>query len=174
MLSGHFVLTSGRHSDTYIEKFRLLERPALLTEICSLIAEAFREANPDVVVGPTTGGVIVAYEVARQLGTQALYVEQEAGNRKLRRGARLVPGSRVLVVDDVFTTGRSVLEVLECLEPYNVNVIGIGVLIDRSESGVRFGVPIVAAHRVQARSWEAEDLPEHLQKLPAEKPGTRK
>lgn len=173
ILRGHFVLTSGRHSDVYFEKFRILEQPAVLSALCAQIAEAFRNKKIDVVCGPTTGGVIVAFEVARQMHLPALYVETENGAKALRRQASVAPSTRVLVVDDVFTTGRSVMEVAELIRAKGATVAGIGVLIDRSESPVDLGCPLFAAHRVEAQSFPAEEIPDWLAAIPATKPGTR-
>lgn len=170
ILRGHFVLTSGRHSDTYVEKFRLLEQPDVLSSVCARIAERFRDSAIDVVAGPTTGGIIIAFEVARQLGCQALYVEFEDGRRLLRRGATLRPGARVLVVDDVLTTGRSIRESIEAL---GVHPAGIAVLIDRSESNPFASQEFFAACRVEATSYPPDALPPGLAALAAVKPGSR-
>lgn len=170
ILRGHFILTSGRHSDTYVEKFRLLEQPDVLSAVCSRIAERFRTSGIDRVAGPTTGGIIIAFEVARQLGCQAIYVETENGQRVLRRGAGVEPGERVLVVDDVLTTGRSILETIEAL---GVEPVGIGVLIDRSEANPFAGRPFFAACRVEAVSYASDSVPADLAAIPAVKPGTR-
>lgn len=173
ILKGHFLLTSGRHSDTYFEKFRALERPEVLTRLCYKIAHTFKN-EIDVVVGPTTGGIIVAFETARQLGCLALYVETEDGQKRLRRGGTIAPGSRVLVVDDVLTTGRSVLEVVELMKSHEVDLRGVAVLIDRSESPIDFGTKFFAAHRVEASSYPADLVPDWLAAIPISKPGTRK
>jgi len=173
VLRGHFKLSSGRHSDTYVEKFRALERPEVLSRLCGKIADHFR-GQVDIVAGPTTGGLIVAFETARQLGCQALYVESEDGVKKLRRGGSIPVGARVLVVDDVLTTGRSVFEVVDLVRTYNCTLVGVAVLIERTEKPIDFGAPLFAAHRVEATSYAADDLPEWLQAVPISKPGTRK
>jgi orotate phosphoribosyltransferase len=173
LLEGHFLLSSGRHSDTYIEKFRILERPAVLAQFCAPIAQEFANAGIEIVAGPTTGGVIVAYEVARQLGIGALYIETADGRRTLRRGAELREGTRVLLVDDVLTTGLSLRESLEVLRERGADVRGAGVLIDRSEGPIGLDVPIVATHRVPARSFPPDEVPGWLADRPVEKPGTR-
>jgi len=172
ILRGHFQLTSGRHSDVYFEKFRLLERPDIASALCSKIAERFSGSDVGLVAGPTTGGVLVAFEVARQLGAPAIYVESEAGRRVLRRGATVGKGARVLVVDDVLTTGKSVREVVSLLRTLGGSAIGVGVLIDRSEETLDFGCPLFAVHRVEAKSYAAEELPEWLARVPVTKPGT--
>ncbi|MCC7101770.1 MAG: orotate phosphoribosyltransferase [Fimbriimonadaceae bacterium] len=172
ILRGHFLLTSGRHSDVYFEKFRVLERPDVLSALCSEIADHFRDLGVTLVAGPTTGGIIIAFEVARLMGLPALYVESEDGKKKLRRGARVPEGARVLVVDDVLTTGTSVREVVELLQD-QAEIVGIGVLIDRSGQGVELGAPIYAAHKVEANSYAEDEVPDWLAKIPVTKPGTR-
>lgn len=174
VLRGHFLLTSGRHSDVYFEKFRVLEQPHVLSALCAEIAGAFSgAAKPDLVAGPTTGGIIIAFEVARQLGVPALYVESENGQKKLRRGAQIPVGSRVLIVDDVLTTGTSVREVIEVVRGAGGVPAGVGVLIDRAESPLDFGAPLFAAHRVQAKSFAPDQVPDWLLAIPVSKPGTR-
>lgn len=173
VLRGHFVLTSGRHSDVYFEKFRVLEQPEVLTALCTEIATHFRDHGVDLVAGPTTGGIIIAFEVARQMGLPAIYVESEAGVRTLRRGATISAGARVLIVDDVLTTGRSVFEVADVVRAAGGVPIGAGLLIDRAETPPEFGFPAFAAYRVAAQSFPADDIPDWLAAIPATKPGTR-
>lgn len=172
VLRGHFLLTSGRHSDLYLEKFRILEKPSVLGPLCEEIANAFR-GQVDAVAGPTTGGIIIAFEVARRLGVDAVYVETENGVKTLRRGKTLEPGARILVVDDVLTTGRSVFEVLEVIRNAGADPIGVGVLIDRSEAPVDFGMPLHAAYRAEATSYPPDAVPDWLAAIPVRKPGTR-
>lgn len=173
VLRGHFVLSSGRHSEVYFEKFRVLERPSALVGLCTEIAARFKDEGIEVVAGPLTGGVIVAFEVARQLGVRALYVESEAGVKTLRRGASIEPGARVLVVDDVLTTGLSVRETLEVVRAAGGTPVGAGVLIDRAEAPAQLGVPLFAAYKVSAVSYAADEVPEWLAAVPISKPGTR-
>jgi orotate phosphoribosyltransferase len=174
ILRGHFLLSSGRHSDVYFEKFRVLEQPALLSEVCTEIVSRFRDSNVDLVAGPTTGGVIIAFEVARQLEVGALYVEREGERRVLRRGAHLPRGARVLAVDDVLTTGLSLREVIQLLVDSGGEVVGVGVLVDRSEEPIDLGVPLFAAARVEARSYAPEEVPDWLAAIPITDPGTRR
>ncbi|MCW5936278.1 MAG: orotate phosphoribosyltransferase [Fimbriimonadaceae bacterium] len=173
VLRGHFVLTSGRHSDVYFEKFRVLERPDVLSALCGEIAAHYRSAGIEVVAGPTTGGIIVAFEVARQLGVQALYVESEAGVKILRRGGSVREGAKVLIVDDVLTTGLSVQETLEVVRRNGGVPAGVGVLIDRSGAPPGFGVAHYAAYKVTATSYATEEVPDWLSAIPVTKPGTR-
>ena len=172
VLRGHFLLTSGRHSGVYFEKFRVLEQPQVLSTLCGEIAKAF-EGQVDVVAGPTTGGIIIAYEVARRMGLPALYLESEDGRRTLRRGAKFPAGARVLIVDDVLTTGRSVRECVAVVLDAGCTVGGVGVLIDRTEAALEFGCPLCAAYRVEAESYAPDEVPEWLAALPITKPGTR-
>ncbi|MEO7453815.1 MAG: orotate phosphoribosyltransferase [Fimbriimonadales bacterium] len=173
ILKGHFLLTSGRHSDTYFEKFRVLEQPGVLSEVCGELASRFDASEIDVVAGPTTGGIIIAFEIGRRLGKPALYIERENGKRALRRGAVLQPGARVLVVDDVFTTGTSVVEVVELLRSLGGDIAGVGVLVDRSEARPDFGAPFESAVRVTATSYASDEVPSELAAVPISKPGTR-
>lgn len=171
ILRGHFQLTSGRHSDIYFEKFRVLEQPAVLSALCSEVAEHFSDV--DIVVGPTTGGIIIAFEVARQMGVSAMYVETENGVKTFRRGATMPSGSRVLVVDDVLTTGLSLREVVLAVREAGGTPVGVGVLIDRSELPLDFGVPFFAAYRAEGKSYAADEVPDWLAQIPITKPGTR-
>jgi orotate phosphoribosyltransferase len=159
---GHFLLASGRHSDRYIEKFDLLRRPPETVAACGLIADRFRDAGIDVVVGPTTGGVILAFEVARQLGALAAYAERTAegaSGREIRRGTTFEPGQRVLVVDDILTTGGSVRETLAALAAHSVEVVAVAVLVDRSSAGVDFEVPLHALARMGISTWTPAECP---------------
>ncbi|CAN5621328.1 orotate phosphoribosyltransferase [soil metagenome] len=173
ILRGHFILTSGRRSDVYFEKFRVLERPDVLSELCRHIAQAHMGKGIELVVGPTTGGIIIACEVARQMGLPAAYIETEDGVKTFRRGKTLSPGTNTLVVDDVLTTGRSLVESREAVERAGGVVAGYAVLIDRSVD-LDLGLPLFASYRVEARSWAPDEVPPELAAIPAVKPGTRK
>jgi orotate phosphoribosyltransferase len=159
-LRGHFVYTSGRHGADYLEKFRILEDPRATTALATMIAERFRADRPELVAGPTTGGIILAYEVARQLSVNAVYVERgEAGGRVLRRGFEISPGSRVLVVDDVVTTGGSLVETIAGVKEAEGEVIGIGVLADRTAGRTQTSVPFFACLSLDFPSYAAEACP---------------
>ncbi|HUG46922.1 MAG TPA: orotate phosphoribosyltransferase [Candidatus Limnocylindria bacterium] len=162
---GHFKLKSGRHADRYVEKFAVLQWPAAVGELCGLLADSAREqsAGADVVVGPTTGGVILAYEVARQLGVRGIFAEQEAGSdgtprRVLRRGFRIEPGERVLLVDDVVTTGASLKEMVPLIEDSGGELVATVVLVDRT-GGLRQVVSPVSARAYPASALWTLDLP---------------
>ncbi len=174
---GHFLLASGRHSGQYVEKFDLLRRPRATETACRGFADRFRDEAVDVVVGPTTGGILLAFEVARQLDVLSAYAERrsdgEAG-REIRRDTTFAPGSRVLVVDDILTTGGSIRETLAALEHHLVNVIGVGVLVDRSGGNVDFGVPLVPLVSLDIETWQPETCPLCATGVPLVKPGTTK
>jgi orotate phosphoribosyltransferase len=167
---GHFLLTSGKHSDKYFEKFRILEEPAVCEAFAKAVAERFCKDQATVVCGPTTGGVIIAYEVARQLGCRCIIAEKAEFGRKIGRGFRLGPEDRVLVVDDVLTTGGSIKETLAAVEPSGAKVIGVGVFVDRS-AGVDFGVPLFGAYRQQVASFAPTECPLCANDIPLEEPG---
>jgi orotate phosphoribosyltransferase len=172
---GHFVLSSGRHSDQYVEKFDLLRQPQATSEVCRLIADRFRDQEIDVVVGPTTGGVILAFEVARQLGVAAAYAERSTRSetaREFRRGTTFSTGMRVLVVDDILTTGGSLRETLDALAEHAVEVAGVAVLVDRSGGHVELGTPYSALATIAIATWDASDCPLCGRGEPVVKPGT--
>lgn len=172
---GHFLLASGRHSDRYVEKFDLLRRPAATERACRQFADRFRGERIDVVAGPTTGGVILAFETARQLGVLAAYAERAADGgsaREFRRGTSFEPGSRVLVVDDILTTGGSIRETLAALEAHPVEVVAVAVLVDRSNGEFDPGVPFHALAKLEIATWEADGCPLCASGVPLVKPGT--
>ena len=167
ILEGHFKLASGRHSGVYIEKFRIMEDPEATTAMCAMIATHFRDSGATLVIGPAMGGVILAYETAKQLGLHGIFAEKGEGGRLLfDRGFVIAPGQPVLVVDDVLTTGGSVRQVLSLLQQVGAKVVGVGFLIDRTSGGVDFGVPFYACHAMQVESFAADACPLCAQGLP--------
>ena len=173
ILRGHFLLASGRHSDVYFEKFRILEQPHVLSALCTEIANHYRDAGVQLVAGPTTGGIIIAFEVARQMGLPTAYVESENGVKTLRRNKRIPEGIRTLIVDDVLTTGGSLFETRTAIESAGGLPIGYGVLIDRSTPETDFQLPLYGAYKVQANSYAPDEVPDWLAAVPISKPGTR-
>lgn len=175
LLDGHFLLSSGRHSARYMEKFHLLRQPVLTSRLCEEFARAFRDQRVDVVVGPTTGGILLAFEVARQLGVAAAYAERvsEGGTaREIRRGTTFAPGSRVLVLDDILTRGGSMRETLAALGAHPVEVVAVGVIVDRSGGTVDFGLPLTPLATVDIETWEPAACPLCAAGVPLVKPGT--
>lgn len=158
MLDGHFQLASGRHSDRYLEKFNLLQWPQHTETVCRKIAEAARELDVQTVAGPTTGGLLLAYEVGRQLGVRGIFAENdEAGGRSFQRDFHLEPGERVLVVDDVMTSGGSLRDTIEAVRQAGGEVVGVAVMVDRTRGQTDFGVPFIAATEVEMDSWEPSE-----------------
>ncbi len=174
--TGHFVLSSGRHSNEYWEKFRLLEWPHVTTKLCSLIANRYQDSGIEAVIGPTTGGALLAQEVARQLDVRCLIAEPiPTGGRELRRGFNLHPSEKVLILDDVLTTGLSLRETVRAVERFQPEIVGIDVLIDRSggEAVKQFPQSIHALLTVSALTYAAEECPMCKEGIPIVKPGTR-
>lgn len=174
--TGHFLLSSGRHSDVYLEKFDLLRNPGATERVCTGFVDAFRHDRIDVVVGPTTGGILLAFETARQMDLPAAYAERVSDGsdrREIRRNTVFPDGARVLVVDDILTTGGSVRETLAALHAHPVEVVGIGVLVDRSGGEVEFdGVPMTALAQQKVDAWLPEGCPLCREGAPLVKPGT--
>ena len=172
ILRGHFLLASGLHSPIYWEKFRVLESPLYTEQLCHIIADHFQKQNIQVVAGPTTGGIILAFETARQLGVRGIFAEKEgATERAFRRGFNINPGERVLIVDDILTTGNSIRQVMVAVTKQGGKVIGIGVLVDRAEQGVEFGVPLFSCLRSITPTYTPQDCPLCAKNLPLVKPG---
>jgi orotate phosphoribosyltransferase len=173
---GHFLLASGRHSDVYLEKFDLLHNPRATERVCGGFVEAFADMDVDLVAGPTTGGILLAFETARQMGLPAAYAERASegsDERVFKRSFTFEEGARVLVVDDILTTGGSIRETLAALARQPVQVVGIAVLVDRSGGEVAFGdVPMRALAQQRVDSWEAAECPLCGDGVPLVKPGS--
>ena len=173
ILKGHFLLASGRHSPVYWEKFRVLQFPNYTEQLCRLIANHFHQQQIQVVAGPTNGGIILAFEVARQMGVRRMFAEKTgAGEREFRRGFTVNLGERVLIVDDILTTGSSIREVMTAVTRLGGVIIGIGVLVDRSEREADFGVPLFSCLRSISPSYSPEDCPLCADQIPLVNPGS--
>ncbi len=172
LMKGHFQLTSGLHSPMYWEKFRVLQFPKYTQQLCRQISTHFGKQGVQVVAGPTTGGIILAFEVARQLGVRGIFAEREGQERAFRRGFTISPGERVLIVDDVLTTGKSIREVMAAVTKLEGTIVGIGVLVDRSEQRLDFGVPLFSCHRAITQTYSPENCPLCAAQIPLVKPGT--
>ena len=172
ILNGHFLLASGLHSPVYWEKFKVLQYPNYTEQLCRQISEHFQEQQIQVVAGPTTGGIILAFEVARQLGVRGIFAEKEGSRRAFRRGFTISPGERVLIVDDILTTGGSIREVMAAVAACQGIIVGIGVLVDRSEQPVEFDVPLFSCHRAITQAYNPDNCPLCAAGIPLGKPGS--
>jgi orotate phosphoribosyltransferase len=172
LLEGHFLLSSGRHSGVYLEKALVLQYPRNVERMCREIARRFEGDRPDVVVGPTTLGVVLSYEVAKHLGARSIFAEREGEGRALRRGFRIEPGQRVLVVDDILTTGGSVRDVLDVVKEWGGVTFGVGVLVERSTQPLDFGVRTEALLKMDVVSYPPDDCPLCREGRPLVKSGT--
>jgi len=171
MLEGHFLLTSGRHSDKYMQCAKLFVDPKVSEKFAKQLADNFE--GIDIVAGPAVGGIILAYETARQLGVGNVFFERQDGKMTLRRGFEIPNGANVLVVEDVVTTGGSVKEVIEEIKNMGAKVAAVGSIVDRSNGKVDFGVPFKAVLPMEVISYEEKDCPLCKQGMPAVKPGSR-
>lgn len=171
---GHFRLTSGLHSDHYVQCSQLLKYPRIAEKVCSALAEKFADNKPDVVIGPAIGGILVAYEVARALDVPAMFAERQDGVMTLRRGFTVEPGQKILVTEDVFTTGGSAQEVVELVQSMGGNVIAAGSIIDRTAGNtVKLKVPFQSLIKFEFKTYDPADCPMCKQGIPAVKPGSR-
>jgi len=172
ILKGHFLLTSGLHSPVYWEKFKVLQSPPHTAQLCRMIADHFREQKIDVVAAPTTGGIILAFETARQLEVRGIFAEKTGEKeRAFKRGFNIESGERVLIVDDILTTGGSIRQTMAAVKKLGGQIIGIGVMVDRSEHDMDFGVPLFSCHRAQTVTYSPDDCPLCKAKIPLVKPG---
>lgn len=174
LLEGHFLLSSGLHSPVYLQCALVLQHPEHAERLGRMLAGHFAYDRVQAVVAPAVGGIIVAHEVARSLGARALFTEREAGPMILRRGFQLRPSERVLVVEDVITTGGSTRETMEAVTSTGALVIGAGSIVDRSGGAVSLGVRRVALLTLEAPAYEPADCPLCKEGQAAVKPGSRK
>lgn len=171
ILKGHFLLTSGLHSDSYWEKFQVLQWPKHTQRLCALISDHFRDKDIEVVASPTTGGIIIGYEVARGLGVRSIFAERSENGRSFRRGFNIRPGERVLIVDDILTTGSSIRDVIDEVRRRQGNIVAVSVLVDRSEGKVDFGFPLFPLLQVSVPAYEPQECPLCREGIPIAKPG---
>ena len=175
LLEGHFILSSGRRSPVFLQKMFVFQDPARTERLCQALADKVKAAfgRIDVVVSPAVGGIVPGYETARHLGAKAIFVEREEGVFKLRRGFEITKGARVLMVEDIITTGLSSRECLAALRHHPGEIVGAAVLIDRSAGKADIGVPLVALASYGVPDYAPEDVPPEMALLPAIKPGSR-
>lgn len=176
LLEGHFLLSSGLHSEQYLQCARVLMNPARAARICSALAEKINltiDKKIDLVVSPAMGGVIVGYEMGRQLGVDAIFTERVEGEFELRRGFEIPEGSNILMAEDIVTTGLSSKECIDTITKYGGNVVAASCLIDRSNGKVDVGVPLISLMGLEIPAYDPDNLPDHLKSSEAIKPGSR-
>ena len=159
IMDGHFLLTSGRHSNIYIEKFRILEEPFALDAVCKKMAEIVAKYEVDVVLGAAIGGILLSGGLGRYLGVKHIFSERVDGRMELRRGFEITKGQKIVIVEDIITTGGSVFELIELVEQYKAQVLHVVNLVDRTKDGINFGVPATALLKIPSQSWEVDLCP---------------
>lgn len=173
IMNGHFKLTSGLHSPHYVEKFNVLQHPKYTEKLCKALAEHFKNDNIETVVGPMTGGIILAHETGKALNTRAIFTERVDGKMTFRRGFNLHEGERVLIVEDIVTTGGSVQEVIDVVKNFGGVPVAVGMLVDRSGGKVDFGdVPNFALLHMDVETYEPENCPLCKENIPLTKRGS--
>lgn len=173
LLEGHFLLSSGRHSDRYCQCARLLQYPDKAEKVLKIVADKLKEVDFDMVVGPAMGGIVVSYEVARQTKKPGIFAERVEGEMTIRRGFEIKEGQKVIISEDVITTGKSSLEVAKAIEEMGGEVVGLCCIVDRRAEGVEFPYPIFSAIKLEIKSYEKEDCPMCRNGIPYIKPGSR-
>lgn len=173
LLEGHFVLTSGRHSDTYFQCAKVLQYPEYLTLFGRIIANRFEDDKIDVVISPAIGGIVIGTDVGRQLGVKTIFTERKDGTMKLRRDFEIEKGERILIVEDVLTTGGSINEVIKIVKENKGKVTGVGVVVDRSGGIIKLHKDQVAVLEYKTNSFAESEVPRYLTEITVEKPGSR-
>jgi orotate phosphoribosyltransferase len=174
LLQGHFLLTSGRHSNMYFQCAKVLQYPEYTEQVCKIIADHFKDYNIDTVISPAMGGIIVGQEVARQLNKRSIFAEREDKKLTLRRGFTINQGEKILICEDVVTTGGSVYEVIDIVKEQGGEVVGVGFIVDRSNGKVNFGYPQKSTMKMEVISYIPEECPLCKENIPLVKPGSRK
>lgn len=175
LLTGHFLLTSGRHAEKYMQCAKVLQYPKYTETLAKTLADNFKEDRVDIVISPAIGGMIIGYEIAKQLGVINLFTERVEGKMTLRRGFSIPKGARVVVAEDVITTGGSVQEVIDIVNESEAEVVGVAVLVDRTNGSIDFGTKLISAYSKNIISYEANNCPICKNgTLPLIKPGSRK
>jgi orotate phosphoribosyltransferase len=173
LLKGHFLLTSGRHSGQYLQCAKLFQYPEYAEIITRELVKQFENTEIDLIASPAIGGIILGYEVARQLNVRNIFIERENGRMALRRGFKINKGERVLVVEDVVTTGGSVKEVIDVIKENEGEVVGVGCIVDRSNGKYSFDEKLISVIKFNIETYEAENCPLCKQDIPVVKPGSR-
>lgn len=174
LLTGHFKLTSGRHASQYMQCAKIMQYPEDMAVLCQELAEKFQNMAIDAVAGPAMGAIIMSYEMARALKVRSIFGEREDDVMTFRRGFQVFPGDKVLVVEDVVTTGGSCRDAIEAVRKAGGEVVGVGSLVDRSNGTVDFGLPFFSLLKLNIANYAVEACPLCEQGLPLVKPGSRK
>ena len=165
-LEGHFLLTSGRHSNRYIEKFRLMESPKHLDKICQKMSGQFNADSVDIVLGAAIGGILLSSGVAKYIGKKGIFTERVQEKMELRRGFEIKENSNVLIVEDIVSTGGSIFELIEVVNNCNANVVGVTSIVHRSMEDISFDCPYKPLLNYPVESWDANEIPDWLEKTP--------
>lgn len=173
LLDGHFVLTSGRHSATYFQCAKVLQHPEHLSDIAATIVDHFKEMEIDAVISPAVGGIVIGTEVGRQLGVKTIFAERQDGKMTMRRGFSIIDGEKIFIVEDVVTTGGSVKEVMDVVKAHGGEVVGVGLVVDRSGGNVCLHENQFAVTTQTTVSYAPDEIPADLKQIPIEKPGSR-
>ncbi|MCT8978200.1 orotate phosphoribosyltransferase [Clostridium sp. CX1] len=174
LLEGHFLLSSGRHSDMYCQCAKLLQYPDKAEKVLNIVAQKLKNIDFDIIVGPAMGGVVVSYELARQTGKPGIFAERQDNIMTIRRGFEIKKGQKVIISEDVITTGKSSLEVAKVIEAQGGEVVGICCLVDRRGEGNELPYPVYDAMKLHIKSYDKEDCPLCKEGIPYVKPGSRK
>lgn len=173
LLNGHFLYTSGRHGEQYMQCAKVLQYPGYTEELAAKVAESFAGETVDIVIAPAVGGIIWGYELARALRAKSIFVEREDGEMTLRRGFEIPKNARVVVAEDVYTTGGTIREVIEIVKTHGATLVGVGVIVDRTGGKMDLNTKAVAAYATEIISHPPENCPLCKQGLPITKPGSR-
>lgn len=173
LLEGHFLLSSGKHSDAYCQCAKLLQYPDRSSKVLKVVADKIKELDFDLIVGPAMGGVVVSYELARQTGKPGIFAERQNGNMTIRRGFEIRKGQKVIISEDVITTGKSSLEVAKVIEGLGGQVVGLCCIVDRRIESADIPYGVYSAVKLDVKTYDADNCPMCREKIPYQKPGSR-
>ncbi|MCD4651918.1 MAG: orotate phosphoribosyltransferase [Candidatus Cloacimonetes bacterium] len=171
-LEGHFQLTSGRHSQYYIEKIKVINQPDKVVLLCKAFAEKLKHFEVDFIIGPAMGGIVLAFETARQLGKPFVFSQRKDGEMTIRSGFEVKAGQKAIIIEDIVTTGGSVREVLAVLKQKGVESVALGLIVDRTGGEIDFGIPTFPLLSMKVESWEPEDCPLCRKSIALTRPGS--
>ena len=166
ILEGHFLLTSGMHSNKYVEKFRLIEQPQSLDLVCFAMADLYKDQEVNLILGAAVGGILISGGVGRELNVKHIFTERVNRMMELRRGFEINEKSKVLIVEDIVTTGGSVFELIDIVNKFNGEVVGVTSILDRNKKPIDFGVPYVPLVQYPVESWDKDNIPSWLDEIP--------